>query len=248
MVDGVPYADRATTLSLLSDAHLAEWLAAQTPLLRGRLLDAGAGEQPFAAWYRPHVDGAVAVDVAPVPGLDARASLEALPFADGSFDVVLATEVLEHVRDAEQATAELFRVLTPGGHALVTVPFMYPLHEAPYDYRRLTRIGLADLLSRHGFTDVTVWARGGPAAFFSHAAVLGVCAAGDAAGRRTGGRAWSEHRWWRALVAAPQELAVRHRPGRGRLRGVDGLAGVVSLGYLAVATRPAVSPVSPGAT
>jgi SAM-dependent methyltransferase len=238
MVDGVPYADRATTLSVLSDAYLAEWLAAQTPLLRGRLLDAGAGERPFDAWYRPHVRSAVAVDVAPLDGLDALASLEALPFATGSFDVVLATEVLEHVRDAELATAELFRVLAPGGHAIVTVPFLYPLHEAPYDYRRLTGIGLADLLSRHGFTDVTVSSRGGPAALVVHAAVLAVWAAGDAVGRRAGGRPWSELGWWRAALAAPQELAVRRRPGRGRLRAADGLAGAASLGYLAVAARP----------
>jgi SAM-dependent methyltransferase len=233
---------------VLSDAYLAEWLAAQTPLLRGRLLDAGAGERPFDAWYRPHVRSAVAVDVAPLDGLGARASLEALPFADGSFDVVLATEVLEHVRDAERATAELFRVLVPGGHAIVTVPFLYPLHEAPYDYRRLTGIGLADLLGRHGFTDVTVWSRGGPAALLAHAAVLAAWAGGDVVGRRTGGRPWSERAWWRALVAVPQEMAVRHRPGRGRLRGVDGLAGVASLGYLAVAARPAAGTASPAAT
>jgi SAM-dependent methyltransferase len=45
-----------------------------------------------------------------------------LPFPDGSFDLVLATDVLEHVdRDAE-AAGEIRRVLTPGGHALLTVP------------------------------------------------------------------------------------------------------------------------------
>jgi ubiquinone/menaquinone biosynthesis C-methylase UbiE len=44
-----------------------------------------------------------------------QASLEALPFADGEFDLVLSTQVIEHVPDADAAVAELARVLRPGG-------------------------------------------------------------------------------------------------------------------------------------
>ena len=46
----------------------------------------------------------------------------ALPFADGSFDRVIASEVLEHIPDDEEAMAELARVLRPGGTMAVTVP------------------------------------------------------------------------------------------------------------------------------
>jgi SAM-dependent methyltransferase len=46
----------------------------------------------------------------------------ALPFADGSFDAVLATDVLEHVDDDEMAAREIARVLAPGGRVLITVP------------------------------------------------------------------------------------------------------------------------------
>ena len=45
-----------------------------------------------------------------------------LPFADGSFDRVIASEVLEHIPDDETAMAELARVLRPGGSMAVTVP------------------------------------------------------------------------------------------------------------------------------
>ena len=45
-----------------------------------------------------------------------------LPFADGSFDRVIASEVLEHIPDDEKAMAELARVLRPGGSMAVTVP------------------------------------------------------------------------------------------------------------------------------
>lgn len=51
-----------------------------------------------------------------------KGDVRRLPFQDGGFDIVLATDVLEHVdRDAE-AASEIRRVLKPGGHALVTVP------------------------------------------------------------------------------------------------------------------------------
>ena len=45
-----------------------------------------------------------------------------LPFADGSFDRVIASEVLEHIPEDERAMAELSRVLRPGGTMAVTVP------------------------------------------------------------------------------------------------------------------------------
>ncbi|HMD44921.1 MAG TPA: class I SAM-dependent methyltransferase, partial [Acidimicrobiales bacterium] len=45
-----------------------------------------------------------------------------LPFADGAFDRVIASEVLEHIPDDRSAMAELARVLRPGGTMAVTVP------------------------------------------------------------------------------------------------------------------------------
>ncbi|PRY02088.1 class I SAM-dependent methyltransferase [Allonocardiopsis opalescens] len=50
----------------------------------------------------------------------------ALPFPDGSFDRVVAAEILEHIPDDTRAMAELFRVLRPGGIAAVTVPSWLP--------------------------------------------------------------------------------------------------------------------------
>lgn len=50
----------------------------------------------------------------------------ALPFADGTFDRVIASEVLEHIPDDTAAMAELARVLRPGGTMAVTVPRCVP--------------------------------------------------------------------------------------------------------------------------
>jgi SAM-dependent methyltransferase len=49
-------------------------------------------------------------------------SVCAMPFADASFDLVLATDVIEHVDDDALALAEIARVLAPGGQVLITVP------------------------------------------------------------------------------------------------------------------------------
>jgi SAM-dependent methyltransferase len=55
-----------------------------------------------------------------------QASTLALPFAAGSFDRVIASEVLEHVAEDGAALAELYRVLRPGGTMAVTVPAWLP--------------------------------------------------------------------------------------------------------------------------
>lgn len=65
-----------------------------------------------------------------------------LPFADASLDGALMLHVLEHIDRPDQALDELVRVLRPGGRALIEVPFLYPIHDAPFDFRRWTAEGL----------------------------------------------------------------------------------------------------------
>ena len=57
------------------------------------------------------------------------ASMNRLPFAEGTFDAVVAAEVVEHVPDYEGALAEAVRVLRPGGRLVVTVPYRETLRE-----------------------------------------------------------------------------------------------------------------------
>ncbi len=58
--------------------------------------------------------------------------------AAGSFDLLVLTEVLEHVPDWGVAFDNLAALLKPGGRCIVTVPFFYMLHEEPHDYWRPT--------------------------------------------------------------------------------------------------------------
>ncbi|MHB1710395.1 MAG: class I SAM-dependent methyltransferase [Acidimicrobiales bacterium] len=88
-----------------------------------------------------------------------------LPFADGSFDRVIASEVLEHIPDDEAAMVELARVLRPGGSMAVTVPRCGPefvnwalsdeYHDVPGGHVRIYRHGeLSRRLEATGLTEV----------------------------------------------------------------------------------------------
>jgi SAM-dependent methyltransferase len=236
--DGVPYANSESTLSLLPGAAVGEFLYAHRDLIGGTLLDAGAGNQPYGTWYAPLVKRAVSVDAAPISGLDALAMVDYLPFGDTQFDTVLATEVLEHVDDAERAVAEIYRVLRPGGHLLATVPYLYPTHEPPYDFRRFTHYGLQRLLERHGFTDVEVTSKGGVGTLVAHYAVLAATAAllGVARARRRDAEAPPPgQRIARSVIAAPQRALLRYRRVAQPVRGS---ATRLSLGYMVVGMRP----------
>ncbi len=74
---------------------------------------------------------------------------QALPFSDRSLDTVFLLDVLEHVEGTDRCMAEIHRVLTDTGCVIIQVPFVYPLHDAPRDYFRWSRHGLAALLGRH---------------------------------------------------------------------------------------------------
>ena len=65
-----------------------------------------------------------------------------LKFEDESFDAVVCISILEHIPYPQQAISELERVLKPGGKIWVQLPFLYPYHEAPKDYWRVTPDGL----------------------------------------------------------------------------------------------------------
>ncbi|HKE37306.1 MAG TPA: class I SAM-dependent methyltransferase [Candidatus Baltobacteraceae bacterium] len=113
----------------------------------GRLLDLGCGSKPFR---RPGIDW-VGFDVEGNPFADAVGSATNLPFADGSFDHVLSTQVLEHVDDPQRMLTECARVLRPGGTLILSAPQYWELHEEPHDYFRFTEHGLRVLLHRAGF-------------------------------------------------------------------------------------------------
>lgn len=126
---------------------LADWLQAEGEhASRKRVLDVGCGVKP----YLPYFSGAtsyVGVDVQDNPNADLHGAIEALPVDDGSFDVVLATQVLEHVDDPAAAVRELYRVTAPGGRVLASTHGVMVFHPNPVDHWRWTHTGLERLFA-----------------------------------------------------------------------------------------------------
>ncbi len=79
------------------------------------------------------------------PSTDVLCVGQALPFADATFDAVCTLAVLEHVDDPFACTAEIKRVLKPGGLVFSGVPFMQPEHGYPDHFFNVTRSGHAKL-------------------------------------------------------------------------------------------------------
>lgn len=80
-----------------------------------------------------------------------------LPFDDNSFDIVLATAVLEHCNSPELIAKESERILKPGGKFIVTCSFVFPLHEAPNDFFHMTKFGLKRLLEKANFKNIELF-------------------------------------------------------------------------------------------
>lgn len=78
-------------------------------------------------------------------------SLLEVPLPDESVDMVMSTQVIEHIEDHEKAAAELCRILKPGGHALITVPHPpEPFPNTDHCREGYTAVDLAALFAPHG--------------------------------------------------------------------------------------------------
>ncbi len=135
---------------------------------KGRLLDLGCGNAPLYGIYRELVTEVTCLDWSASEHsshhVDVTADLNGpLPLDDGAFDTILSTSVLEHLRRPEVALDEVFRVLAPGGTAIIAAPFLYPIHESPHDYYRYTKFCLVDMCAECGLDLVELQEFGGRA-------------------------------------------------------------------------------------
>lgn len=126
----------------------------------GRVLDVGCADRwpqavlPEAEYWGLDTLGSATNEYKSWP--DVFGTAQSLPFRSQTMNTVLLLDVLEHLERPEPALREIFRVLKSRGSLLVSVPFLYPIHDAPSDYRRWTVHGLRQLLSDAGFEDVMI--------------------------------------------------------------------------------------------
>jgi len=130
------------------------------------MLDLGCGYKPYEPLFASRVTKHLGFDLP--QSLDFRGSkaqvtgsAAALPFADGSFDSVLCTQMLDDFPEPSVVLNEITRVLAPDGVLLLTVNQLYPVHDPPYDFYRFTRYGLEHQVTKAGLTVVEFRATGG---------------------------------------------------------------------------------------
>lgn len=130
---------------------------------RGRTLDVGAGRLAWRNLLMQHVASYFSGDVTKEhPDLHVVFDVtQGLPFANAAFDTLFCCSVLEHAREPWGALSEMYRVLVPGGIAIVSLPFLLHLHDEPHDYYRFTRYGIEHLAERAGFQMAQMVVNGG---------------------------------------------------------------------------------------
>lgn len=116
-----------------------------------KVLDVGSGGSAYGKFF----PNRISVDVDPSRNPDMIADAHNLPFNDEEFEIIICTEVLEHVRDPQKVIDECYRVLKKGGKLLLTTRFVYPLHDAPNDLWRFTRPNLKFLFRKFSSTEIT---------------------------------------------------------------------------------------------
>jgi len=133
---------------------------------RGSLLDCGAGNVPFYGVYKDLVSDITCTDWGSshhdLQHIDREVDLsKKLPFDDSTVDTILLTDVLEHLSNPQLLLSESERILRKSGHVLIFVPFLYWIHEQPFDYFRYTKYALTNLIESSGLISVEIYPYGG---------------------------------------------------------------------------------------
>jgi SAM-dependent methyltransferase len=135
--------------------HLREFSQVIGPI--SLTLDVGSGR---LSPYRALFDSQQYISLDYFEYADLRADAGFLPFPSKMADLVLVTEVLEHLPNPVTALTEMNRVLNTAGYLLLTVPLIWGVHDY-VDYQRWTKRGLIKILTETGFEVITLKRRGG---------------------------------------------------------------------------------------
>lgn len=117
------------------------------------VLDAGAGKKPYKYIFKNQnyqsTDMPGGFYVEPH---DFECFLDDIPQPDNTYDVLVSTQVLEHVPDPWVVLKEKYRVLKPEGKLFLSVPLTAPLHGEPYHFYHFTHYALEKMAADIGFS------------------------------------------------------------------------------------------------
>lgn len=153
-----------------------QWVAEKARALPegARVLDVGAGQCQYRALfsrcdYRTQdfaeyggTKSGVSAEQWVYGGIDYVSDVASIPVPDASFDVILCTEVLEHVPEPIAALREFGRIVRPGGVVLLSAPLGSGLHQEPYHfYGGFTPYFYRKFLNELGFEPPNIRSLGG---------------------------------------------------------------------------------------
>jgi len=110
------------------------------------VMDVGGRYQPYRPLFEGHAGRYIAVDVVKTNLVSVVADGQWLPFATGSLDLVILTQVIDYFPDPSRAVREIYAALKPGGILIASAPACAPRF-AEGEYWRFTGPGLRTLLS-----------------------------------------------------------------------------------------------------
>ena len=133
---------------------------------KGNLIDLGCGNVPLYEAYNAFVTDNFCVDWKNLSHknefLDMIADLNMpLEIRDNSFDTIILSDVLEHIKEPKLLWNEMYRILRQEGTLIMNVPFFYWLHEEPHDYYRYTKHSLIAMANESGFEVIEIESLGG---------------------------------------------------------------------------------------
>jgi len=118
-------------------------------LKKGKVLDIGAGDSPYKKFIA-HTEY-LTLDL---KNADIECDFHKIKWKPDYFDIVIATEILEHAKNPEKVINEIYRVLKKGGVCVLSTRFLFHYHPHPEDYYRFTKDSLEDLFKKFSKTEI----------------------------------------------------------------------------------------------
>ncbi len=125
--------------------------AAKKSTAEALILDAGAGNGLYKSLFSHTNYSSTDIRIQANNTISFVSDLSSIPIIANHYNLIICTQVLEHVSNPQLVLKELFRVLKPNGELWLSAPFYYEEHEIPQDYYRFTKFGLTHLFETAGF-------------------------------------------------------------------------------------------------
>ena len=124
--------------------------------INGNVIDIGGGElSSYRKYLKKCNYRSINIDKKIKPDFLIKPN-EIFPISSNTFDICLMFNLLEHVYDWDKIFFEADRVLKNGGELLILIPFIYPIHGAPNDYKRVTEQFFQEYLSNRGYYSILI--------------------------------------------------------------------------------------------